>query len=134
MRSVVFGGLAALMIALAMASAVQAQPPGPPARTTRILAIGTFPAGTNLDVVRAILPAEIRETVKLYLDGRIDQWFSRADRNGVVFLLNETDPKQAAAMLEQLPLGRTHLMRFELIPLAPLAPLRRLPGMADGSP
>jgi len=84
--------------------------------------------------VRAILPIEVKATVKLYLAGKIDQWFSLADQNGVVFLLNMTDAKAANAMLEALPLGQAHLMRFELKPLAPLGPLRQLPGLADGAP
>ena len=52
-----------------------------------------------------------------------------ADRRGVVFILNVTDPTVAHEMLEKLPLGQAHLMSFELIPLGPLNPLRRLPGM-----
>jgi hypothetical protein len=32
----------------------------------------------------------------------------------------------AKEMLEALPLGREHLMSFELIPLGPLTPLRQL--------
>jgi hypothetical protein len=45
-----------------------------------------------------------------------------------------TDVKAAHAMLEALPLGQAHLMRFELMPLAPLGPLRQLPGLTDSSP
>jgi hypothetical protein len=37
-------------------------------------------------------------------------------------------------MLEKLPLGQAHLMSFELIPLAPLNPLRQLEGMSPTSP
>ena len=106
----------------------------PPTPTTRILAIGTVNPGVDLAAVQAILPAEVRETVKLYLDGKIDQWFSLQGRSGVVFILNVTDTAAASAMLEELPLGQAHLMRFELIPLAPLNPLRQLQGMATGSP
>ena len=40
----------------------------------------------------------------------------------------------AHEMLEKLPLGQAHLMSFELIPLAPLNPLRQLQGMTTGSP
>lgn len=116
-----------------MADPVHAQPPGLPTPTTQILVIGTFPAKTDFAAVKAILPTEVRETVKLYLDGKIDQWFSLADRVGVAFVLNETDPRQAAAMLEALPLGQAHLMQFELIPLAPLAPLRQLSGRVPPS-
>src|SRR5215471_19338435 len=43
-----------------------------------------------------------------------------------VFILNVTDLAAAHEMLEKLPLGQAHLMSFELIPLGPLAPLRRL--------
>jgi hypothetical protein len=127
---------AALTAAIGFAAATpgQAQPQQFPVPVTRILAIGTITPGVSLASVRAILPTEVRETVKLYLAGKIDQWFSLADRNGVVFLLNVTDPKEAHAMLEALPLGQAHLMQFQLLPLAPLAPLRQLPGVADGSP
>jgi hypothetical protein len=76
----------------------------------------------------------VRETVNLYLEGKIDQWFSLQGRSGVAFILNVTDPDVARAMLEKLPLGQAHLMSFELIPLAPLNPLRQLQGMAAGKP
>ncbi len=36
----------------------------------------------------AIMPSEIRETVKLYLDGKIRQWYSRGDGKGVIFLID----------------------------------------------
>jgi hypothetical protein len=102
--------------------------------TTRILAIGTVNPGVDPTAVRAILPTEVRETVKLYLNGKIDQWYSLQDRSGVAFILNVTDTATAHDMLEKLPLGQAHLMSFELIPLAPLNPLRQLQGMTTGSP
>jgi hypothetical protein len=68
--------------------------------------------------------------VKLYLDGKIDQWYSLQDRSGVAFILNVTDPAVAHDILEKLPLGQAHLMSFELIPLGPLNPLRQLQGMS----
>ena len=52
-----------------------------------------------------------------------------AEWQGVVFILNVTDLAAAHEMLEKLPLGQANLMGFELIPLGPLAPLRRLTGM-----
>jgi hypothetical protein len=84
--------------------------------------------------VRSILPTEVRETVKLYLDGKIDQWFSLQDRNGVVFILNLNDPAAAHDMLEKLPLGQAHLMSFDLIPLGPLNPLRQLQVISNAQP
>lgn len=103
--------------------------------TTRILAIGTLNPGIDLAAARAILPEEVKQTVQLYLDGKIDQWYSLQERPGVVFILNVTDVEAARAMLEKLPLGQAHYMRFELIPLGPLGPLRQLQGMhAPASP
>ena len=97
--------------------------------TTRILAIGTLNPGVDPAKALAILPNEVRDTVSLYLDGKIDQWYSLEDRRGVVFILNVTDPAAAHDMLEKLPLGQAHLMSFELIPIGPLNPLRQLQGM-----
>ena len=64
----------------------------------------------------------------LYLNGKIDQWYSQQERRGVVFILNVTDPAAARDMLEKLPLGQAHLMSFELIPI-PLNQLRQSQGM-----
>ena len=126
--------MAAALANLSPSGASSAEPANPPTPTTRILAIGTVNPGVDPALVRSILPNEIRETVKLYLDGKIDQWFSLQSRSGVAFLLNVTDPAAAHDMLEQLPLGRAHLMSFELIPLGPLNPLRQLQGVAPSHP
>src|ERR1700756_5841255 len=105
-----------------------AQPMTTSRPTTKILAIGTINPGVDPAKVFAILPNEVRDTVDLYLNGRIDQWYSQQERRGVVFILNVTDPAAARDMLEKLPLGQAHLMTFEL-PLGPLDPLRQLQGM-----
>jgi hypothetical protein len=68
-----------------------AQTPMPQTPTTKILAVGTFAPGTDMSQVQRILPTEVRETAQLYLDGKIDQWYSLEDRPGVVFILNMTD-------------------------------------------
>ena len=81
-------GLVAVMIGLTGVNPVRAQSAPPPTPTTRILAIGTLNPGVDPAAARAILPTEVRETVKLYLDGKIDQWFSLQGRPGVVFILN----------------------------------------------
>jgi hypothetical protein len=128
MRHAIVGGLA-LILGLAVSNSGKAQPMMTSTPTTRILAIGTINPGTDQAKVLAILPNEVRETVNLYLDGKIEQWYSLQDRRGVAFIMNVTDPVAAHEMLENLPLGRAHLMSFELIPLGPLNPLRQLSGM-----
>jgi hypothetical protein len=127
-------GLAGLMICLMSIGVGHAQSANPPTPTTKILAIGTFNAGVDPAAARAILPKEVKETVDLYLGGKIDQWYSLQGRAGVAFILDMTDLAAAREMLEKLPLGQAHLMSFELIPLAPLNPLRQLQGMTTGSP
>jgi hypothetical protein len=133
MKITLASGLAVLIIGLMGAGRGHAQS-APPTPTTKILAIGTLNAGVDPAAARAILPKEVRETVGLYLEGKIDQWYSLQGRPGVAFILNVTDAAAAHEMLEKLPLGQAHLMSFELIPLAPLNPLRQLQGMTSGSP
>jgi hypothetical protein len=69
---------------------------------------------------------EIRATTRLYLAGKIDQWYIKPDETAVVFILNLSDQKQAHDLLDKLPLGQAGLMEFEFIPLGPLSPLRLL--------
>ncbi|MBR0728794.1 hypothetical protein AB7M63_000306 [Bradyrhizobium japonicum] len=132
MRLTIAAGLLAFALCLTSAVPGNAQLPTPPTPTTRILAIGTINPGADVAAARAILPMEVRETVKLYLDGKIDQWYSLQNRAGAAFILNVTDIAPAHDMLEKLPLGQAHLMSFELIPLGPLNPLRQLQGMSTG--
>jgi hypothetical protein len=72
------------------------------------------------------MPAEVRDTVRLYLDGVIDQWFIQQDNSGVVFLLNVIETDKAHGLLEKLPLGQGGLMEFQLTPLGPISPLGSL--------
>ena len=103
-----------------------AQTPPPATPTTKVLAIGTFAPGTDMQLVQRTLVAEMRATAELYLEGKIDQWYSLENRPGVVFILTVTDIGAAQAMLEALHLGKAHLMTFELYPIGPLKPLRLL--------
>jgi hypothetical protein len=48
--------------------------------TTKILAIGTINPGVDPAQVFAILPNEVRDTMELYLNGKIDQWYSQQER------------------------------------------------------
>jgi hypothetical protein len=94
--------------------------------TTRILAIGHLTAKASGSALKPILHREVSETVRLYLNGQIEQWYFKPDDSAVVFILNLTDPKQAHDLLAQLPLGRAGLMEFDFVRLAPLQPLGML--------
>jgi hypothetical protein len=93
------------------------------ALTTKVLAIGSWTAKATPETRPAIMPSEARDTLRLQLAGKIDQWFAKSDGSGAVFLMNVTDPGEVHKLLEDLPLGRAGMMTFELIPMGPLWPL-----------
>src|SRR5215471_5742215 len=84
--------------------------------------------GVTRERVMAVMPAEIRATVQLYLDGKIREWYSREDGTGGIFLLNTRDVAEAQSIMESLPLAKENLLDHEYIPVGPLMPLRLLMG------
>lgn len=124
-----------LMAMLPLASEAQPAPGGasgvPSAaipKTTGVLVIETVKQGITGAQVMAVIPEEIRATAKLYLDGKILQWYSRGDGRGVVFLLNVQTEAEARATMEALPLAKEQFMDTQYIPVGPLMPLRALLG------
>lgn len=114
------------LLLLALAGLAAAQTPPPSTMTgpiTRVLAIGKIVGLASREKIMPVMQKEVRDTVRLYLAGKLAQWFARKDQNGVVFLLNVTSVAEARELLEKLPLGEAKLMEFELIPLGPLTPL-----------
>jgi hypothetical protein len=95
-------------------------------KTTAVLVILTPQEGVTAQQVMAVIPDEIQATVKLYLDGKIRQWYSRSDGKGVVFLIDAKTENEARAIMEALPLAKQHLMNHEYIPVGPLMPLKAL--------
>ena len=92
------------------------------------------PRGSDPAAVRrSILPTEVRETVKLYLDGKIDQWLSQQGRSGVVLR-----PERDGLRLPLMTCSRSFAARpgapdeLRTHPaVARFNPLRQLPG--DGA-
>jgi hypothetical protein len=127
-RLAYFGALVAVVAVFGPATSfAQSRPPsGLDVPTTKLLAIGTFTAKGSPDQWKPLLPAEVRDTVRLYLAGKIDQWYLKQDQSGVVFMMNVTDPKEALELLGRFPFGQAGLMEFQIIPLGPIGPLRVL--------
>ena len=90
------------------------------------MVILTVKAGVTREQVMPVMPAEIRQTVQLYLNGKIREWYSRGDGRGVVFLLEARDVAEAEAIMEGLPLAKQNLMDHEYIAVGPLLPLSLL--------
>ena len=100
----------------------------PPVPTTKILAIGHFHAPLTPEQRKNILPREVPDTVRLFLSGKIDQWWWRQDGKGPVFLLNVTTIDEAKSLMASLPLEASGLMGVDFIELGPLRPLYLLLG------
>jgi peptidyl-tRNA hydrolase len=97
-------------------------------KTTAVLVIQTAKQGVTAPQVMAVMPAEVRATVKLYLDGKIREWYSRGNGKGVVVLVEAQTEDEARAIIETLPLAKEQLMDTEYVPVGPLMPLRILIG------
>jgi hypothetical protein len=123
-----------LLSAFPLTSVAQSQSgvPGVPSvaipKTTEVLVIQTVKQGVTPQQVMAVMPAEIRATVKLYFDGKIRQWYSRGDGKGVLFLVDAKTEEEARVLMETLPLAKEQLMDHVYIPVGPLMPLRALMG------
>src|SRR6202045_1147496 len=106
------------------------QPPSgvPSPKTTEVMVILTIKQGVTRQQIMNIMPDEIRATVKLYLDGKIRQWYSRGDGRGVIVFLDVKTIEEAHDIMDTLPLSKENLMDHEYIPVGPLMPLGALIG------
>jgi hypothetical protein len=119
--------------ALAQTQPPSPQPPSgmPTPKTTEVMVILTAKPGVTRQQIMNVMPAEIRATVKLYLDGKIRQWYSRGDSRGVILFLDVKTVDEAHAIMDTLPLSKEDLMDHEYIPVGPLLPLA---GLIGGGP
>ena len=124
MKVEMFYLLMAFATIVAPMARAQSTPPQP--KITGVLTILSPKAGVTVEQVMKIMPAEIRATVPLYLDGKIQQWFTRGDGRGVIFILDCKDVTEARALIENLPLSKENLMDEQFIPVGPLMPLGML--------
>jgi hypothetical protein len=116
------------MVPVASALAQSQPSPQPPSsvpspKTTEVMVIQTPKQGATRQEIMNVMPAEIRATVKLYLDGKIRQWYFKGDGRGVVVFLDVKTVDEAHAIIDALPLSKKNLMDHEYIPVGPLLPL-----------
>lgn len=109
-----------------MATSAQAQAQSFTPTTTGVFVILTAKQGVTREQIINVMPDELRATVKLYLGGKIREWYSRGDGRGTVFLLDAKDVAEAHAVMDALPLAKEGLVDHEYIPVGPLMPLRAL--------
>ena len=124
-----------LLSVLPLASVVQSQPPSPQPpsgvpspKTIEVMVILTAKQGVTQQQILNVMPDEIRATVKLYLDGKIRQWYSRGDGKGVILLIDAKTVDEAHAVIEPMPLSKENLVDHEYLSVGPLVPLGALLG------
>lgn len=92
----------------------------------KVFAIGAITTAPTPEQQAEIMPREVPDTLQLYLDGKIEQFWFRHDRSGVIFLFEVASVDEAKALVGKLPLVEAGFLTFDLIPAGPLAPLARL--------
>jgi len=88
----------------------------------KVFAIATAQATLTPEKLQQHMPHEVPATLKLYLDGKVEQFWFR-EKAGPIFLMNIDSVEQAKATLSALPLVADNLMHYEFLPVTPLLPL-----------
>jgi hypothetical protein len=123
--------LVGTVTSLSLPASAQAPTPTP---TTAVLVSLTIKPDADRAQLMKVLPDEVRATVKLYLDGKIRQWYSRSDGRGVLFIMNSTTVEEAKGLMDDMPLSKASLNNLEFTALGPLSPLRLLMAPATNGP
>ena len=89
----------------------------------KVLAIASIVKPFSEEDKKQIMPSEVPATLKHYLDGKIEQFWFRQDKPGVIFLMNAESIQEAKSVVEALPLTAGGWAQYELMQVGPLAPL-----------
>ena len=92
----------------------------------KVFAIGAITKQPTPEQQAEIMPKEVPAPLQHYLEGKIEQFWFRQDRLGVVFYMDVESVQAAKAEVDKLPLTEGGFMTYEFIPVGPLAPLGRL--------
>jgi len=88
----------------------------------KVFALYTVKGPLTPELRRDVMPHEVPATLKLYLEGKIEQFWFR-ENAGPIFLMNVDSVDEAKGTLSKLPLVAQNLATLELIPVSPLMPL-----------
>jgi hypothetical protein len=127
--------LSALVLGVGLQIQPQTAPTPAPAPVTEMIVMTRLKPGVAIPDVMKLVPEEVRVAVQLYLDGKIDQWYTRGDGKGAVLFLRCRTADDAKAVLADLPLVKAGYLDVEYIPVGPFSGLRNLirPQPADGA-
>ena len=91
----------------------------------KVIAVGTLKP-LSPEQQQQYMPAEVPDTLKLYLNGKIEQFWLRENMGGTIFLMDVASVAEAKSLLDALPLTEANLLTFDLMPVGPLSPLGML--------
>lgn len=89
----------------------------------KVFAMGSFARPITDEQRKQVMSKEVPDTLKLYLDGKIEQFWFREDKPGTVFLVNAASVEEARSIIGALPLAVNGYLAYEYIPVGPLKPL-----------
>jgi muconolactone delta-isomerase len=92
----------------------------------KIIALEREIPGATAEGFQVHAKAEALRVWELYQAGILREFYFRADRNEAVLVLECSDADEAQEILGSLPLVKTGLITFEVIPLAPYPGFARL--------
>jgi hypothetical protein len=121
---------------LQMQAQTAPSPSSNPAPVTQVMVMTSRKPGiANTDVMK-LAPEEVRTAVQLYLDGKIDRWYTRTDGNGAVLTLHCKTVDEAKEVIAGLPMMKAGYLDVQYIPVGPFTGLRvlmRPQGSAEGT-
>jgi hypothetical protein len=89
--------------------------------TGKFTAIGTLVSSDSTPAPTLALQ-EQQATLKLYLNGKVEQFWLREDGKGVIFLMAASTRAEVAELVQKLPYSQAGAIRFDLIPVGPMMP------------
>ena len=92
----------------------------------KILAIDKILPGATEEKIKIHLKEEAAKAWELYSAGVFREMYFRTDRGGAVLIMECADLEEAKKVLDTLPLVKTGLVDFDLIPLGAFVPLATL--------
>jgi hypothetical protein len=114
-----------------------ASAPAPvPASVTEVMAMASVKPGVAVADVMKLVPDEVREVAQLYMDGKIEQWYTRGDGKGQIFFLRAKTVDDAKAIFAELPMVKAGYVVVDYIPVGPYSPvglLTRPQASVDGA-
>ena len=114
-----------------------ASAPAPvPAPVTEVMALASIKPGVAVADVMKLVPDEVQSVAQLYMDGKIEQWYTRGDGRGQIFFLRARTIDEAKAIFADLPAVKAGYVVVDYIPVGPYSPVRflaRPQGSVDGA-